>query len=534
VVVVEPEQKCVLFAIGCNAVIGWTVSESENGFVLYFDLGECIFIRLKTKCEVNCVIRRLEYFTKGCKTNELCLEKKDYGQLGFNIHHDGVLADVEPYSLAHYRGLKQGTRIVKIGEDFVINLNHEKMIALLTASKCLKVTYIQPHEDGSARSGQDGTVFQLYAYLSTCSSTSNERGIDSATTSSIKSGHTQQPSMFHFPLSLNQKGATGGVHNQPFLSNFSPQKQRRLTTSSNIKKIINRLSHSGSITDDLPIISMPATNGGTIVSDQGETMAFANTLYQDRSSAINNNSIVYNNTNRNNANSNYVCLPKVGSYAKNEKNKENSIINSVYLSPIENNNEHQQMAKRPTPRKLSTTQLEWTNYVQTASKQLQNAQKNNTYYNEQQRPSTDELFTKIIAPPPQLPASDNFVNEFNKHLIPAQPKQRNQSCDEINELRYKLALKDKELIQEKLEKRNILEELNSVKELYSKTKSDPQAANTSSPSLIHKNINKNTSTYITSNQKNQVLNSNNIDNNNRRKFHNMFQSSYVDQTDSQI
>ena len=67
VVVVEPEQKCVLFSIGCNAVIGWTINEGENRFVLYFDQGECIFIRFKTRCELNCVIKRLEYFTKGCK-----------------------------------------------------------------------------------------------------------------------------------------------------------------------------------------------------------------------------------------------------------------------------------------------------------------------------------------------------------------------------------------------------------------------------------------------------------------------------------
>ena len=67
VVVVEPEHKCVLFVISCSAVIGWTLNENENSFVLYFDQGEFILIRFKTRCELNCVIKRLEYFTKGCK-----------------------------------------------------------------------------------------------------------------------------------------------------------------------------------------------------------------------------------------------------------------------------------------------------------------------------------------------------------------------------------------------------------------------------------------------------------------------------------
>ena len=73
VVVVDPEFKCVLFAIGCQAVIGWTVDEQANKFMLYFDLGECVSFRLKSRCELNCVIRRLEYFTIGCKVKNICI-----------------------------------------------------------------------------------------------------------------------------------------------------------------------------------------------------------------------------------------------------------------------------------------------------------------------------------------------------------------------------------------------------------------------------------------------------------------------------
>jgi len=85
------------------------------------------------------------------QTIELSLEKKDYGQLGFSIHHDGVVTEIEPYSLAYYRGLKQGTRIVKISDSFVRLLNHEKMIDLLRKSQFLKVTFLPPYEDGSPR-----------------------------------------------------------------------------------------------------------------------------------------------------------------------------------------------------------------------------------------------------------------------------------------------------------------------------------------------------------------------------------------------
>jgi hypothetical protein len=79
------------------------------------------------------------------------LEKRDFGQFGFNIHHDGVVTEVEPYNLAYLRGLRQGTRIVKIEEHFVVNLNHEKMIDILRRSTCLKITFLMPFEDGCVR-----------------------------------------------------------------------------------------------------------------------------------------------------------------------------------------------------------------------------------------------------------------------------------------------------------------------------------------------------------------------------------------------
>jgi hypothetical protein len=69
VVIVDIEQKCVLFSIGANAVIGWTPNENDNSLVLYFDVGECVNMRFKNRTDLNGVVKRLECFTKGCRVN---------------------------------------------------------------------------------------------------------------------------------------------------------------------------------------------------------------------------------------------------------------------------------------------------------------------------------------------------------------------------------------------------------------------------------------------------------------------------------
>ena len=202
-------------------------------------MGECVNIKLRNKVDLYAVIKRLEFFTKGCKTIEMCVEKKDCGPLGFNIHNDGVVTEVEPHSLVNYRGLRQGARIVRIGDNFVINLSHEKMIDLLRNSMYLKLTFLQPFEDGSARRGQDDS-FSLYSYLSTCSSV-NERQIDSVKNTPM--------------LSTN--------HTKAIQSAFSPQRNRRMTTSEHIAKLIHRLSTSGAINE----------------SEEKNNSVFTNSLY---------------------------------------------------------------------------------------------------------------------------------------------------------------------------------------------------------------------------------------------------------------
>ena len=95
----------------------------------------------KSKHELHQVAKRLEYFTKGCKTVELNLDKKDCGQLGFKIHNDGVVTEVEPNSIAYCQGLRQGTRIVKICDHYVIKLSYQKMIDLFRNSSGRKVSF---------------------------------------------------------------------------------------------------------------------------------------------------------------------------------------------------------------------------------------------------------------------------------------------------------------------------------------------------------------------------------------------------------
>ena len=176
IVVVDASKKSVIFSISCNAVIGWTIKEghkdsvhvnkshhhqklqsaacqgaNQHQLVLYFDQGEYVVMTMRSKQDLHHATKRLEYFTKGCRTVELNLDKKDCGQLGFKIHNDGVVTEVEPNSIAYCQGLRQGTRIVKICDYYVIRLSHQKMLDLFRHSTCLKVSFLPPQDDGNAR-----------------------------------------------------------------------------------------------------------------------------------------------------------------------------------------------------------------------------------------------------------------------------------------------------------------------------------------------------------------------------------------------
>jgi hypothetical protein len=69
VIAVSIIHKCPVFCVPCNAIIGWTKQNDDNSLVLYFDMGEYIQVHLRSKLELQQVIKRLENFTEGCNVN---------------------------------------------------------------------------------------------------------------------------------------------------------------------------------------------------------------------------------------------------------------------------------------------------------------------------------------------------------------------------------------------------------------------------------------------------------------------------------
>ena len=152
------------------------------------------------------------------------------------------------------------------------------MIDILRKSTYLKVSFLTPFEDGSPRRGQDDSMYSLYAYLSTCSSL-NERLIDSA---------KNTPLFGYGQANQHNYNSNYSSSTRPSLSTFSPQKQRHLTVSSNITKIINRLSASSSLFE---------TN-----NSENPNQAFNNNLYAgfdhlNAQKSTNGNENSYNNAN---------------------------------------------------------------------------------------------------------------------------------------------------------------------------------------------------------------------------------------------
>ena len=48
------------------------------------------------------------------KTVAMTLRRHNSGQLGFNVHNEGMVVDVEPLGLAQGAGLKQHSRLVEV------------------------------------------------------------------------------------------------------------------------------------------------------------------------------------------------------------------------------------------------------------------------------------------------------------------------------------------------------------------------------------------------------------------------------------
>ena len=71
VVAVDAKRKSVIFSVGCNAIIGWTVNEIERDLILYYDQGEYVCMKFKARYDMGQCVKRLEYFTKGCSVRFL-------------------------------------------------------------------------------------------------------------------------------------------------------------------------------------------------------------------------------------------------------------------------------------------------------------------------------------------------------------------------------------------------------------------------------------------------------------------------------
>ncbi|XP_013415008.1 signal-induced proliferation-associated 1-like protein 2 isoform X2 [Lingula anatina] len=153
VVVIEEESKDVVFTIPSKSVIGWTTG--TDSIRIYYDHGECVLVKPHAGCditeELQEIISRLQVVTQGIETVEMTLRRNGLGQLGFHVHYEGIVSDVEPYGFAWQAGLRQGSRLVEICKVATATLSHEHMVDLLRTSVTVKVVVIPPFEDGTPR-----------------------------------------------------------------------------------------------------------------------------------------------------------------------------------------------------------------------------------------------------------------------------------------------------------------------------------------------------------------------------------------------
>ncbi|XP_041468713.1 signal-induced proliferation-associated 1-like protein 1 isoform X4 [Lytechinus variegatus] len=143
----------VLFSIPCVSVIGWT--PYPHGLKLYFNEGNCVRVRIPDQDldEVPEIVKRFEAVSNGTRTKEITLRRNGLGQLGFHVHYQGIVVEVDPYGFAWQAGLRKGARLVEICEIAVCTQTHEEMIDLLRTSQTVKVVVVPPCEDGSPRRG---------------------------------------------------------------------------------------------------------------------------------------------------------------------------------------------------------------------------------------------------------------------------------------------------------------------------------------------------------------------------------------------
>ncbi|XP_072030878.1 uncharacterized protein [Amphiura filiformis] len=142
-----------IFTIPVKSIIGWT--PQPHSLKVYFNEGNCVRLCIPEidLDETPEIIQRLSVVTNGTRTQEITLRRNGLGQLGFHVHYQGVVVEVDPYGFAWQAGLRKGARLVEICEIAVCTQSHDEMIDLLRTSMTVKVVVVPPGEEGSPRRG---------------------------------------------------------------------------------------------------------------------------------------------------------------------------------------------------------------------------------------------------------------------------------------------------------------------------------------------------------------------------------------------
>ncbi|ELT98588.1 hypothetical protein CAPTEDRAFT_146981 [Capitella teleta] len=172
-VLIDVATKRVLSSIACKLIIGWTAN--GRSLRIYYNNNECIMIRMPPSevDEIREVVTRLSLVTRGAQTEEFTLRRNSLGQLGFHVHFEGIISEIEQHGFAWNVGLRNGARLVEICKVATCTLTHDQMIDLLRTSVTVKVVVIPPYEDGAPRRF---VVTPLVLYISSlCANTSIKR-----------------------------------------------------------------------------------------------------------------------------------------------------------------------------------------------------------------------------------------------------------------------------------------------------------------------------------------------------------------------
>uniref|UniRef100_A0A8U8CLJ6 Uncharacterized protein n=1 Tax=Geospiza parvula TaxID=87175 RepID=A0A8U8CLJ6_GEOPR len=145
VVLVDLVAKEVVFNCFTGDVIGW--SAEGAALRIYHGRGDLVSVRVGSTGTSG----TSGVTTPGCATVDMTLRRNGLGQLGFHVHPDGSVAEVEEYGFAWQAGLRRGSRLLEVCKVAAVALSHEQMIDLLRTSVTVTVVIVPPHEDGTPR-----------------------------------------------------------------------------------------------------------------------------------------------------------------------------------------------------------------------------------------------------------------------------------------------------------------------------------------------------------------------------------------------